>query len=369
MTDVQVTREPLTYEETSPYSFFWDLARAEARNDKEARARLAQHSVEMRVTPNGTAGTGGELIPPAWLMGNTTTAAKIGRHLADLIGSRPLPRGVNQINIPRIIGTNILGQDTAIQAAQNSAVQSIDDATAANTSPVVSIAGVINISQQLLDQSPIAGPIGDDIYYTELMKDYDASMSVQIMNGTGTGGQLLGLANFAYPAGHSISGAGVGITSPTAVSALWPLLGQAAAAVGNDRGLRPDFWYMAPRRWFSMASNLDSSGRPISSPSATATKSSPDPFDDGPNSVANVMGIPVFTGGSIPAGPIADTIYCARVADMYLYESDARIQTSVNSLGGTLTVRLSYHRYVAFVGNLYTSAIARVTAIPPPTNF
>ena len=371
MTDVAVKHEPLTYERDSPHSFFWDLARAEARNDDEARGRISRHVVEMRATPNTTAGTGGELVPPGWLMQDTATAAKVGRHFANLIGSTPLPRGVGSVNIPRIVGTNILGQDTAIQAVQNTGINEVDDATTSSTSPVVSIVGKLDIAQQLLDQSPIMGPNSDAIYYTELQKDYNAVMNGQLVNGTGAAGQLLGLANFNYPAGHTVSGAGVGVTSPTALSVLWPLLGQAFAAVGNDRGHRPEFWLLAPRRWASIASCLDSSGRPITSPSAM----SPDQgsIDDakvgGPHAVANIQGVPVYTEGAIPAGANADTVYCGRTGDMYLFESDPMLQTSVNSVGGTLTVRLSYHRYVAFVGNIYTSALARVNAIPQPTSF
>jgi len=98
-----------------------------------------------------------------------------------------------------------------------------------------------------------------------------------------------------------------------------------------------------------------------------------DSIDDakvgGPHAVANIQGVPVYTEGAIPAGAAADTIYCGRTGDMWLYESEAMMQTSVNSLGGTLTVRLTYHRYVAFVGNIYTTALARVNAIQQPTAF
>ena len=98
---------------------------------------------------------------------------------------------------------------------------------------------------------------------------------------------------------------------------------------------------------------------------------------DGPTPVSNIHGIPVYTDGAIPVtsypggtvGALADTVYCGRAADTYLFESDPMVQTSVEAASGTLQVSLVWHRYAAFVGNLYTSAYGRVTAIRQPTNF
>ena len=90
-------------------------------------------------------------------------------------------------------------------------------------------------------------------------------------------------------------------------------------------------------------------------------------------------GIPVYTEGAIQTtavtagatsgtiGAVADTIYCGRTGDLYLFESDPMIQTSVNATAGTLQVRILLHRYAAFVGNIYTSAFGRVKSIPQPT--
>jgi hypothetical protein len=159
------------------------------------------------------------------------------------------------------------------------------------------------------------------------------------------------------------------------ITALWPLMGQAAAAVGNNRGYQPDFWLMAPRRWFAIAGSLDSQNRPIMTP-AVRPPAHADPTP-GPAPVSVIHGVPVYTDGGIPtttwpggsAGALADTIYCGRTSDMYLFESDPMIQTSVNATAGTLQVRLSLHRYVGFVGNLFTTAFGRVTNIPRPTAY
>ena len=380
MTDVTVKAEPLTYERNSPYSFFRDVAKASATRDPEASERLGRHAIETRTNPNGTLGTGGEFTPPAYLIEDFATSAKVGRHFAELVGSLPIPRGASQVIIPRFVGTNIFGQDTAIQPAQGTAVNSIDDTTAQNTSNVVSIAGAITASQQLLDQA--GGPGYDVIAATELQKDYNAVLNGQLVNGTGSNGQLLGLSNFSYLTGNTVDGSSVpasvagGQSTGSMISALWPLMGLAAANVGNTRGHRPEFWLMAPRRWFAIAGSLDQQYRPISSPSANAPTQDSGP---GPHAVANIHGIPVYTEGAIQTtavtagatsgtiGAVADTIYCGRTGDLYLFESDPMIQTSVNATAGTLQVRILLHRYAAFVGNIYTSAFGRVKSIPQPT--
>ena len=373
-----VKREPLTYERRSPHSFLIDVARSEATNDPAAKARLARHAVEMRATPSNTTGIGGEFDPPAYLIDHFATAAKIGRHFAGIIGSDPLPRGISSINVPRFVGTDILGQDTAIQAGNNASVGETDDTTANNTSPVVTIAGQLTVSQQLFDQA--GGPGFDVIGFTELEKDYNAVLNGQLVNGTGLNGQLTGLANFSFPTQNTVSGSSVpaGLTGASnMIAALWPLLGQAAANVGNNRGHRPDFWLMAPRRWFAIAGSLDQQSRPIMSPQKSDADDTATMTTGGPHAVANIHGIPVYTEGAIPVttypsgtvGALADTVYCGRASDVYLFESDPMIQVSVNATGGTLSVRLMLHRYAAFVGNLYTSAFGRVTSIPQPTNF
>ena len=226
-----------------------------------------------------------------------------------------------------------------------------------------------------------AGAPGFDVMaFKELNTDYNAALEYQLINGTGSNGQLTGLANFTFassPSQADVSGSGI-----TTLTALWPLLGQAAAAVGNNRGHRPDFWLMAPRRWFAIAGSLDQQSRPIMSPAANLPYNVDRPNDlPSPHAVSNIHGIPVYTDGAIPVttfsggaasgtvGALADTIYCGRVADTYLFESPPMIQASVNATAGTLQVRLLLHRYVAFVGNLYTSAYGRVTSIPQPTNY
>jgi hypothetical protein len=69
---------------------------------------------EQRVNPNTTAGTGGEFVPPVWLVSDYVKYARPARPTADRCTNKPPPPGTDIINIPEIT----LGALTAIQPAR-----------------------------------------------------------------------------------------------------------------------------------------------------------------------------------------------------------------------------------------------------------
>lgn len=369
MSDVIVKREPLTYEEHSPHSFFADMLRAKGRQEPDSLERLERHAIEMRTNPNTTAGTGGEFAPPLWLIDKFGAAAVAGRVLADVIASYGnlfyLPSGVAQVNVPKIT----TGASTAIQPGQGGAVSSTDEVTAAATSAVVTIAGELDVSQQLFDFTPIGF---DQVAFTDLSKNYNKQLDSQLFNGTNANGQINGLVT-ALPSGNSISGSSVP-TTPSGVggnNGLWPLIGQAAAAVGNNRGLPVTDWFMSPRRWSWIASSYDTSGRPIATPGNGMPLSFDQDRMGSTRPSGPVQGYRVWQSGALngATASVADYVYGARVDDLLLFEGDSRFTATVNATAGTLQVRLQLHRYVAFIGNRYPSGICAVTSIPQPTGF
>ncbi len=355
--------EPDIYAPGSRYSFFGDLAQSalDGRADSPAAERLRRHQeFENRAGGTTTLGAGGEFSPPGWLIDHFKTASRAGRPFGDLLNPVPLPAGVQSINIPKLA---VPSASTGVQAGQSEAVFQVDDTTADLSSPVVTISGQVDVSQQLYDLTPNPGL--DAVGAKDLTLDYNVALEKQLLTGSGINGQLTGLSNFSLPTPNTVSGSGA-----TTMTTLWPLLGQAAAAVSNQRLMPPEVWLMAPRRWFWMASSLDSSNRPIASPGSVGihVDSSVTPAG-GTRPFGPVLGLPVYLDGTITAGTAADQVWCLRPSDMFLFEGAPRYSASVNATAGTLQVRLQLHRYVAFIGNTYTSAIATVTAIPQPSNF
>lgn len=362
MTDVQVRSEPAVYRPDSTHSFFADLARAQVYRDENARERLQRHQravgdLERRINPNTTDGTGGEFSPPLWLIEQFKTASRAGRTFADLLPTQVLPDGVQSVHVPKIGG----GFVDDIQPAQGDVDPSADITTTdVSTSQVVTISGDADVSQQLMDLTPIGF---DRAAYLDMARDYNAKLDNSLINGSGNNGQLLGLANFSIPTANTVSGSGI-----TTIATLWPALGQTAAAVGNSRLLQPEVWLMAPRRWFWIASSVDSSNRPIASPHS-GSDAPHFPAAGGYPPIGNVVGLPVYAAGAIAGGTSADNVYAVRPSDMILFESRERFRVVTQALSGTLQVRIQLRRYVAFIGNTYTNGLGVLKALPQPTNF
>lgn len=375
MTQIQVL-EPLVYAEKSRNSFFQDLVRAQLRQDDHSIARLEEHKRQMRVeapkdekrltetsegapieyrtNPSSTLGSGGEFDVPLWLVNKFATAGRAGRPMGDLLQSMMLPSGVQSIHTPRMTTGNI----ASIQI-DGGAVNSQDVVTTDAFSNVVTIAGEGDVSQQLLDLSPIGI---DAAWYLDLTRAYNKTLENQLLYGTGTTGQLLGLSNIVGI--NSVSGSGT-----TTIAALWPLLGQTAAAIGNTRLLPPEAWLMTPRRWFWIASSVDSSSRPISSPGNSGPRTTDLDPAGGFVPFGPVLGLPAYLDGTIPANANPDDVFAVRPSDMFLWESAPRYITAQNPLSGSLQMKLSLHRYVAFIGNRYPNGIAKLSALPQPSNF
>ena len=312
-----------------------------------------QH-LEARANPSSVLGSGGEFDVPLFLVDKFASAARAGRPLADLVGSTPLPPGISSIHIPRMT----TGSQTTVQA-DNTAVAGQDLATVDVVAPVVTIAGQLDVSQQLFDMAPM----GFDTYaFTDLLRAYDRNLEAQMLLGSGTAGQMLGVTNVAGI--NMVNG-----STATTLAGLWPLLGQAGAAVGNTRALPAEVWLLAPRRWFWMASSLDSSNRPISTPGNGAPQPTGLDLAGGAAPVGPMLGLPTYLDGALPAGTSPDTAVCFRPSDMFLFEGPPRLIVAANPLSATLQIRLSLHRYVAWVPQRYPAGIGVVTNIPAPSNY
>lgn len=352
-TAVSITHEPLTYRQDVRDSYFRDVAYA-ARHDAAAQARLDRHAAEMRtvlaareasaravaatqglelrVNPDRVDGQGGYASGPLWLMDFAATAPRPGRALAELMPSFTLPAGVSEVSLPRLSTGTQVGV-----TADGAPVPGRDIVDAAVTSPVVTLSGQSDVALQLLEQSP-GGAFLDAIIFRDLAADYDLKLEQQLVNGTGAGGQLLGLLN--VPAGAGLANA---ITytdaSPTALEMV-PYIGQAAAQVGNARGLGPEAWLLrtSRRAWLNAAA-WPSPGHSFGYPPVET------------NAIPATLG----------AGGNQDAIVACRPSDMLLLESVPRFRVEFESLSGTLQARLQMLGYAAAFPARRPTGIATVT--------
>lgn len=352
--DVQVTGEPLTYEPHAPHSYFRDLATRASRDDAAAKERLAAHDREMRVevplreerarqaaveqgiefraNPNRVDGQGGFASPPLWLVDQFATAPRPGRALAGLIPTFTLPSGVGEVNVPR------LTKGTTVAVTADGAGASETDVTdAAVTSTVTTLAGQNDVALQALEQSP-PGAYLDHIVFTDLAGDYDAKLEAQLINGTGTGGQLLGVLN--VPTGVGLANAITYTDASPTPTRLAPVAGQAIAQVGDNRLMPPEAWLMRTAReaWVYLADD----------------RKPPPDAPLGPYPIRKSDAIPATFGTSTNQ----DAIVACRPSDMLLLESQQRVRVDLQSLSGILEVRLQLVGYAAALVARYPTGIS-----------
>jgi HK97 family phage major capsid protein len=411
---ISVTREPMTYrsDNAEEFSYFKDLACSQLPNvaasmrstgPDEARERLQRHGKEIdvempkrlearerrarkqvdeaekdftgsfvdgpgrrglaatpferRVNPNRTQGQGGYFVPPLWLIDEFIPLLRAGRVAAGLARNLDLPPGTDSINIPKLAS----GTATAVQTADNAAVQSTDLTDTSVQANVKTVAGQQDVAIQLLDQSP--GQIIDQVVMEDLMADYNRLVDRQVIWGNGTntatlnGGQVLGL----YPA---TNWAGTNIITYTATTPnpqhFVQVMGAMASQASYSRFDLNDFHFLLhPRRWFWYATGLDSTGRPlVESPRGMGLNMSSTEVAELPAQgyAGNVpFGPNVYIDGNVPltdttgGGTGQDVGIAAKWDDVWLFEGDMRTRVLEEVLSGTLEVRFQAYNYIAML--------------------
>jgi HK97 family phage major capsid protein len=356
----KVGREPLTYEERGEFSFVKDMIRAHTRNDSDAWGRLNRHndeaSVELRAI-NTTDTSGGDLVPPIYLINEYAEFARAARVTADLLTTLPLPAGTDSVNIPQIT----TGTRTGIQAGNNTSTTAPttnrDMVTATVTAPVRTITGYEEVSIQLVEQSPLAGGL-DRLIMGDLMADYALQVNTAVVGANdGTSNTINGLTNVA----------GVSVTwtesSPSAANGL-VAMAKAISGIVNNRFKSPEAIVLHPRHWYWLVSSVDGSSRPIVVPTANGPMNAAGVVDTAGASAGyagNIYGIPVYLDATLPLVSTTQQIILAgRFSDSYLFESGIKSRVLTDVLSANLTVRFQVYGYAA-LAHRFANSIAKVS--------
>ena len=368
---ISVGREPMTYREDGPHSLFLDMAslRAGGQEAERAELRLQRHRREMAtemerrevlhrrsfgqaadalgltreyrdLTRVDTAG--GNFVAPLWILEQLGTFPRAGRALADRMTSIPLPAGTDSVSVPRLS----TGSAVAIQTADGAAVAETDLVDAAVTAPARTIAGQMDAAMQLVDQAPAPG--FDRLAFADLTADYNAKLGAQIISGSAAAGQVSGL----------LTAPGTAVTytdaSPS-VAELVSKVGDLASQVSTARQMVPNVAVVHPRRGFWLMTQPDSQARPMNPVDLAAPER-----DANAGPVGSLAGLALILDAGIPtslgAGTNEDRVIVTRTQDHLLLEGDPILTTHVDVLSGTLTVRFSLRRYVAFISHRVPSA-------------
>jgi HK97 family phage major capsid protein len=407
----RVTSEPMTYDKYSDASYFRDIATIAAAqltgaDPSAARERLSRHAREVeveartnpavremlngiqrdmkfrsgavtdfekRVNPNTTAGTGGEFVPPLWKVSDYAKLLRPGRVFANRVSNQPLPPGIDVINWPKIT----VGTLTAVQAAQGGAVSSQDIQTSTVSAPVNTIAGQEDISLQLLEQSPLAM---DGVIFDDLGRDYDQRLDIQVVAGTGTNGQHLGVLNVSSASSPTVSQASaVTVSSATFHDASTSGTQYRSIVKGVNQietltfsALPPTAVWVHPRRANSWAYASDSQNRPLFIPAKygqfnTLGTEEGAPVPEGV--AGEVFGLPVVKDANMPTtmngtavtGGTADAVVVLNESVPILFEGTMRMRALPEVLSGTLQIRFQLYNYSAFMPTRFPQAISILT--------
>jgi HK97 family phage major capsid protein len=359
----RVGRSERTYDQASAQqgiSFFRDAFGAQLMGDPGAQERMQHHFREAEVdgftSRATTTGSFAGLVVPQYLVDQAALVARAGRPVANSIMRMPLPEQGMSLLVPR--GTT--GASAAVQTAENTAVSNTDEVWGNLSVPVVTISGQQDVSRQSLERGT---PGLDSLIYMDLAAAYATALDQQVLFGSGSGGQMLGIFNTA------------GINSATAFGAIvtagnyqTKVAGQ-NQAVQTSRYLAPSAIFMHPRRWAWMMSLTDSSGRPLVTPNVQGPNNAAavlkDAFEYG-NVVGSFQGLPVITDANIQTtvGTNSEDItYVVRAEDLILWEDGDGMPKQLRfeqTTGGSLTTKLVAYGYAAFTAGRYPSAVGYV---------
>jgi HK97 family phage major capsid protein len=219
-------------------SFFRDLVLG--RNDPDAQERLQRsqreaqdHFRERRDVTSSGGGAG--LIPPVYMGELYAEVARPARPFADAVRAQPLPDAGMTITVPKVVTGALVG----VQATENTTLAEQDPDVDSVTADVVTIGGFVDISLQTLERSM---PGFDVVTFNDLRAGYDSLLDTQLLSGTGSNGQHLGIRAVTSPNTVTYTDA-----TPTG-AALLPSIYDGISQIATNRHRIADWVVMHPRR-------------------------------------------------------------------------------------------------------------------------
>jgi len=361
----KVTKESRTYSPESDSSFFKDAYNAQFKSDYAAQERLARHQREEEIERRdvGTAQFEG-LVIPQYLTEFAAPLARAGRPFADFATLKhTLPTAGMTLNISRMT----TGSSTAVQVTQNDAVSETDVDDTLLTINVRTIAGQQDLSRQAIERGT-----GIDLFVAQdLIRSWHTTLDSQILNGAGSAGTILGLADSG---GNAVTFTS---TAPT-VALLYPKLADAIQKIQTNAFVNPTHFVMHPRRLAFLLAAVDTTNRPLVVPAAGGPTNA---IGSGSGAVAygnsgyQMMGLPIITDANVVTtdgtGTNQDEIYVVTAPECHLWEQPGSPFTlRYDATGaGNLTIKTVVYGYAAFSAGRYplANSIISGTGLTAPT--
>jgi HK97 family phage major capsid protein len=260
------------------------------------------------------------------------------------------------------------GTSTAVQAAENDAISNTNADDTLLTVNVRTIAGQQDISKQAIER----GTGIDTFIIQDLIRGWHTTLDNQILNGLGTGGEMLGLNG--TPGINDIT---YNDASPS-VADLYPKLADAYQSIQTGAFMNPTHWIMHPRRLAFLLASVDLAGRPLVVPTLNGPMNA---FATGAgqayygNSGYSLMGLPIIADANVStdggASGTEDKIYCVTAPEFHLWEqAGSPFALNFDATGaGSLTIKSVVYGYAASTAGRYPKAFSRIlgTGLVAPT--
>jgi HK97 family phage major capsid protein len=267
------------------------------------------------------------------------------------------------INISRVT----TGTSAAAQASENSAVSQTDLDDSLISIDIRTIASGQQVSRQAIER----GTGIDTLIAADMMGAVATVLEDQVLNGSGSSGNLLGLSNIS-----GINAVTYTDGSPSG-SELFSKIVDGIQQINSNRFAGADLIVMHPRRLAFLQAAVDGNGRPLVVPTQNVPQNA---MGTGPIAGygvtgASIAGLPVVTSGKVTtsggSGGNEDVIFIVRRADMLLFEDNTQpVMVRMDQTAGlNLTVTLVAYQYACFIGGRYPASVSMLsgTGLVSPT--
>lgn len=335
-------RDPGHYrseQEGGQQSFFADHYRANVLHDREAEARLSEHS---RAVTQASGGTG--IVPPKWLTDEYQGLARQTRAVANAVRHIPLGRDPRALVLPKqTAGTdaNILTQSA--EGANTSGWGTDRFTTNSDTLTPVTKAAYQDVSRQLLGSST---PAVDALIFGDLRAAWDQVIEGLVCAAILAGGTATG-TTFANEAAFKANAAAIdGVVD-------------AQTAVASDLRGPADLAIMNFRRFGAFRKLKDGSNRPLMPVSRYGPQNATGALDN--LLVGDIEGVDAIASAGVPTA-YAETYAVLRRSAVILAESDV-LDFTYEQVVGPSAVRMGIWGYVGtLVRNPASISVQTVTA-------
>lgn len=352
----KVTSEEATYHARSANDFLGDAMAAEFGGSYEARERIARYQNEVRLEKrdSGSSNFAG-LVIPQYLVDQFAPLRRAGRPTLDISTNAALPASGMTVNIGRLT----TGITSYVQASENTAPTESNPDDTLLTVNVNTVASMFDISKQAV----LRGTGVETQLLGDAIRSYQTRLDGLAVNGSGSSGEHRGILNTS----------GIGSVTYTDASPTWaeffPKLVEAVSDISTDYFGHATHIVAHPSLIGCWLRALDSTNRPIFSPTAGNPFNAPGTYDRPGYDLGGlqVLGIPVVADANVPTnlgtGTNETAVIVGDFRESYIWEDQGGnpLYVRFEQPDGNIAIRTVVFGFSAYTAGKYPTAFSAIT--------